>query len=451
MAITVSEQWKSKKSLAGEIMEHVRDELVVQMPFFNRALLKMPIELEDEFDFGDRTLMGFGTDGVCVYASVGRVLRAFQEENALLSRICLHMVLHCLFSHPFSYDSLKREYWDFAADAAVENTILQMNKKDLQLDADRTCREKLLQIRRVTDTLTADGIYRYLVQHPDEADGMMEQRDLFSRDLHLFWLSDEANTRRLNYSKHPHPGINKISQEWKKLGVSVRLDVQVFEKNMGLAPGSLMENLGPAVQEKYDYTTFLKKFAVVQEEVHINHEEFDYIYYTYGMELYGNIPLIEELEYRETKKIHDFVIAIDTSGSCQGRTVRSFLNKTYTILKSTESFFTKVNIHIIQCDAKIQRDVKVTSDDEFEQYMENVELSGFGGTDFRPVFEYVDGLIRRHEFMNLKGLIYFTDGKGTFPERAPDYETAFLFIEEGFTIPEVPPWAIRLVLREEEV
>ena len=48
-------------------------------------------------------------------------------------------------------------------------------------------------------------------------------------------------------------------------------------------------------------------------------------------------------------------------------------------------------------------------------------------------------------------MIYFTDGKGTFPERMPDYQTAFVFIEEGFSIPEVPSWAIRLVLQEDDV
>ena len=160
---------------------------------------------------------------------------------------------------------------------------------------------------------------------------------------------------------------------------------------------------------------------------------------------------MEPLEYRENKRIREFVIAIDTSGSCQGSTVEKFLQKTYNILKNTESYFSRVNIHIIQCDSKIQRDVKVTSDQEFDAYMQNVELSGFGGTDFRPVFEYVDDMIQRHEFQNLRGLIYFTDGKGTFPEKAPDYETAFVFIEEGFSIPEVPSWAIRLVLREDDI
>ena len=52
---------------------------------------------------------------------------------------------------------------------------------------------------------------------------------------------------------------------------------------------------------------------------------------------------------------------------------------------------------------------------------------------------------------DLKGLIYFTDGQGTFPERMPDYQTAFVFIQEGYSIPEVPVWAIRLILDEEDV
>jgi predicted metal-dependent peptidase len=245
--------------------------------------------------------------------------------------------------------------------------------------------------------------------------------------------------------------VGQRQSEWQDVSQHAKTDLETFSKEQGFGAGSLLLNLKETLRDKYDYSAFLKKFAVLGEEMHINDDEFDYIYYTYGLKLYDNMPLIEPLEYRENKRIREFVIAIDTSGSCQGTTVERFLRRTYSILKSTESYFERVNIHIIQCDEKIQRDVKITSEDEFERYMEDVELSGFGGTDFRPVFEYVDGLIRRHEFQDLKGLIYFTDGQGTFPERMPDYETAFVFLEEGFTIPEVPTWAIRLVLQEEDI
>ena len=41
---------------------------------------------------------------------------------------------------------------------------------------------------------------------------------------------------------------------------------------------------------------------------------------------------------RFSRGIREFVIAIDTSGSVAGETVQRFVQKTYTILKSTESF-----------------------------------------------------------------------------------------------------------------
>ena len=37
--------------------------------------------------------------------------------------------------------------------------------------------------------------------------------------------------------------------------------------------------------------------------------------------------------------------------------------------------------------------------------LDTMQLHGFGGTDFRPVFQYVDELVRAGEFTNLKGMI----------------------------------------------
>ena len=64
---------------------------------------------------------------------------------------------------------------------------------------------------------------------------------------------------------------------------------------------------------------------VMGESVQMNDDEFDYIYYTYGLERYGNMPLVEPLEYKDSKKVREFVIAIDTSASCRGALVKSFL------------------------------------------------------------------------------------------------------------------------------
>ena len=51
----------------------------------------------------------------------------------------------------------------------------------------------------------------------------------------------------------------------------------------------------------------------------------------------------------------------------------------------------------------------------------------------------------------MKGLIYFTDGKGIYPVQAPSYDTAFVFIERMFSDEAVPAWAMKVVLEEEQL
>ena len=91
------------------------------------------------------------------------------------------------------------------------------------------------------------------------------------------------------------------------------------------------------------------------------------------------------------------------------------------------------------------------NEQELRDYMEHFEIKGLGGTDFRPVFGYVNQLLKEKKFTRLKGLIYFTDGYGTFPVKRPLYDTAFVFVEDGCNNPDVPSWAIKLVLMKDEI
>jgi predicted metal-dependent peptidase len=244
---------------------------------------------------------------------------------------------------------------------------------------------------------------------------------------------------------------DELEQLWKEIGERVQVDLETASNSWGEAAGDMVQELAAVNREKYDYAGFLRRFSVLGENVEVNDEEFDYIFYTYGLKLYENMPLVEPLEYKEVKRIREFVIALDTSQSVAGDTVQKFVTKTYNILKQSENFFTKINVHIIQCGASVQEDAKLACREDFDEYIKTMTLHGFGGTDFRPVFSYVDQLISNHEFTNFKGLIYFTDGYGTFPERKPDYDAAFVFVEDGRETPEVPVWAIKLVLSEAEI
>jgi predicted metal-dependent peptidase len=166
--------------------------------------------------------------------------------------------------------------------------------------------------------------------------------------------------------------------------------------------------------------------------------------------VYGNLPLIEPLESRESKKIEELALVIDTSYSTSGELVRAFLAETYTLLKGQENFFHRMNLHLIQADNAIRQDILIHNEDELIHAMNHFELRGGGGTDFRPAFEYVNQLCAEKKFSNLRGLLYFTDGMGTYPAKRPAYDTAFLFLGERFDDANVPPWAMKVVLDEEE-
>ncbi len=316
---------------------------------------------------------------------------------------------------------------------------------------------ELQELKKEYGRLTAERLYKAFERNDLYEDEYLRLRNLFLVDDHTIWYKEKPQTETLQAGKKQSvQHLGDVYTDWQSISERVLVDLQTASQEWGERSASLMQNVAEVNRETYDYSDFLRKFTVLGEEIQVNDDEFDYVFYTYGLQLYKNMPLIEPLEYKEVKKVRDFVVAIDTSGSVQGELVQKFVNKTYNILTQQNSFFSKINVHMIQCDAKVQEDYKITSQAEFEEYMQKMELHGFGGTDFRPVFAYVDELIRQGAFTNLKGLIYFTDGYGTFPENKPNYETAFVFVDEmdnDFELepPPLPVWAIKLVLRPDEI
>ena len=193
---------------------------------------------------------------------------------------------------------------------------------------------------------------------------------------------------------------------------------------------------------------FLRRFTVTREEMKLDQDAFDPVAYYYGMERYGNLPMIEPLETREGNRLEELAIAIDTSGSCKKETVARFLGETRRILEEKENFFENWKVCLIQCDSFIQEKVMIHSANEWETYREQMVIHGRGGTDFRPVFEEVERMREKREFSDLKALIYFTDGDGIYPEKKPDYETAFVFVKKSEKMDRVPGWAKKLLVTE---
>ena len=452
----MAEQIEKLNRLALDVLILSRNTLLVNLRFLDMALSQFTYH-----EIEDNTLL---TDGKYLIYDPKHILRCYKTAKEIPVRDYLHIVMHCVFRHMFMDPTLNRVYWDLACDIAVENVITELGLKAVAAARERQQVPYISAIKQELGMVTAEKIYSYLRTTYPNPNKIAQIRGLFYADNHEIWymtgdekaaaygLPQQQNGQGNGKSDEESQGDQgTVAAAWQTISERMQVDLETFGKQRGINPGAMTQNLLAVNREKYDYTAFLKKFAVMGEAMKINDDEFDYIFYTYGLQLYEKMPLIEPLEYKEIKVIKEFVIAIDTSGSTSGELVQKFVQKTYNILKSTESFFSKINLHIIQCDADIQEDKKISCQEDFDEYIKTMKIRGLGGTDFRPVFEYVETLRQNKEFTNLKGLIYFTDGYGAFPAKKPDYDTAFVFVDDAYNNPDVPPWAIKLVLQKDEI
>ena len=441
----IAERAERLQEIGSSILRAARDELYLGMRFLDVALSSFSYQMDGQ-------IHGFGTDGRVMYFQPQMLGGLYRENRILVNRGYLHMVFHCIFRH-FAWSgtegkkraddgiTIQERMRDLSCDIAVEHMIDGMNYRSIRFSRSLLRRETYRLLEKEGKTLNAQRVYKILSEWNLNEKDLTNLEQEFRTDDHRYWESKKPDQK-------PNP---MLSRKWGEINDGIETDLETFSQEAGERDGDFLEQIKTENRSRYDYREFLRKFAVFHEELAVDDDSFDYNFYTYGLRLYGNMPLIEPLETKEVKKIEEFVIVIDTSMSCSGELVQRFLEETYGILSDSGNFFQKVNIHIIQCDEKVHSDVKITGAEELQEYMNSLELYGDGGTDFRPAFAYVEELMEKREFENLKGLVYFTDGYGLFPAKMPPYRTAFVFMEQEPEDVDIPAWAMKLVITEEEL
>ncbi len=432
------------RALATEALRLTRFCLQEKLPFLDEALA-LP---------GVRWTEGScGTDGVDFYWDSRAVLRLFKESPLMLQRLYLHLLLHGLYLHAFRHPVGQGRVWDLASDILTEYRIDRMDVPEFRrpVPAKRSCvyrelREKgvLFSERRLAGCLKGLA-----------ASTLQEWEEIFRRDSHERWgkpglLETEAAQQTGPQASPEGPGrVSEAAQRFREVFERLNLRSEEHRRQAGGSAGGQSQAITLEKERGYDYRRFLKRFAVNQEELCLDMDSFDYIPYDYSRRMYERLVFLEPLEYQEVKKLSEFVIAIDTSGSCSGEVVRMFLEETWKILSERENLFRQVDIHIIQCDCVVQEHVRITCEEEWKEYLSQVTIKGHGDTDFTPVFRLVDKMLQDGTLRRLKGLLYFTDGDGIYPDRSPEYETAFVYLNEELRKGRAPAWALTLTLDRE--
>lgn len=420
--------------LCVRILSNARNELYLNMRYLDVSLSSLGFE-------ADPACRGMGTDGFVIYYHPEYLCQLFRQGRVGVNRSYLHLVLHCLFCHMDTRGAREEDRWNLACDIAVESVMDGLYLACVHQPVSLYRQDWYGRLRRKLSVLNAEGVYHALLEMNPTEKQLERLRAEFSIDDHRYWQLGEDS---------PRSAMTRQNQ-WSQNRDKLQTEMETLGNQQEDESRSLLEQVQVENRERYDYRQFLRKFSVLREELQVDPDSFDYGFYTYGLSLYGNMPLVEPLETREISRIEDFVIVIDTSMSCSGELVRRFLEETYDVLCEADSYFRKVNIHIIQCDEQVREDRRITSREEMDAYMADFTIIGQGGTDFRPAFEYVSGLVGQGAFYWLRGLLYFTDGQGIYPVKRPPYDTAFVFVKDQYTDISVPAWAMKVILEPGQI
>jgi hypothetical protein len=415
------------------VVENIKGRLYSRLRFLALSLGMLGVSFSRETD-------RLSVDGEILRFNPGWLRKSFLAgtDECILS--VLHSLYHCLLGHPWQGKNKRSRMWDYACDLMVWR--LTGETYGAYLPAEYAARAGEAAAL-AGGCMTAEDLYAMW-----EDSGVPAGGDVFRVDDHRIWEAARAKeeTRRLLEFFGPGQGGSgeSLSRKWRRLGERPPGPPADRRRLTGEGEGRRRLILGEA--RRIGYGEFLKRFTAVRETAETNGDEFQYAGYYYGLCRYGNVPIIEDLEYRERPGLEELGIVIDTSGSCSRDLSGLFLEETRNILLQERLFFRRFNLHIIQCDNRVRRDDRITCIDEFSAYIRDLEIAGEGGTDFRPAFAYIETLRREGEWNRLRGILYFTDGQGIYPAEAPEYETVFVFAKGRYDDIDTPAWAHKLVL-----
>lgn len=390
-----------------------RTKLILDKPFLGALVLRLAVEEADT-----PWCKTVATDARKFYYNPEYV-EALQPLE--MQFVLAHEALHCGLLHFARRQNRERHRWDLACDYAINPLLV----------AEGLCAPPDAMIMREFEGMTAEEIYPCIKnseqsqtfdqhiydgqksQSQGEADREHEQNSPggssgSERDKLPKPQDGNSNTRTgpndaHGVSKHPPP----LSEQEKDT-----LTVQWQQRLAGAAQqaqqaGKLSANIARLVdlmiQPQLPWRMLLSRYISQSAR-----EDYSY---TRPSNRRGGPAVFPSLRSSELS----LAVALDTSGSINENEMAEFVSEVNAI-----KGYLRARITLLLCDAEL-RPNSVQVFECWEDFQMPSEISGGGGTDFKPVFEY---LLAQDIAPDV--LLYFTDGQGKFPESAPHWPTLWL-------------------------
>jgi predicted metal-dependent peptidase len=133
----------------------------------------------------------------------------------------------------------------------------------------------------------------------------------------------------------------------------------------------------------------------------------------------------------------DMYFVMDTSGSVSDNDKRILASELRRILEDYQ-----VRIHLIYCDTKVHGDPIVLTQEDIKQDGLSLEIKGYGGTDFRPAFRYIN---EHRDDVDPEMVVYLTDMCPNTWDlgQEPPYNVYWAVLPQGSRDAK-PPWGTKI-------
>jgi predicted metal-dependent peptidase len=408
-----------ESSLSGELKSRLtkaRISLALEQPFLASAAMRLPFKECEALSW----CTTMATDGYHIFYNP---LWVRNLTDAEIEGVIAHEILHVVFGHSDRLRSRDPELWNIACDHAINLFLLTQGfslPKGGAMDrayAAMTSEEIYETICAVTDRakLTAGmGIVNALSGLPSIAQvpappSHSQQRLMggLGRDL---VSPDDIRIRDMQ--------DDDVLDTEQRRELRSALGAEMRHKLHGTGAGLFAGELLLAKTKFIDWDTLLRRWLYDRvksdwrtfpfSKKHISR---GFFLPSIGLDVPGHV-----------------VFAIDTSGSMSNADLATIARE---VRNFRETFPSRLTV--LQCDATIQSEENYDQQDP-TPLPEKITIKGRGGTDFRPVFDWVSS----HSDTSYPILIYATDGYGAFPKESPNFPIIWILTPQSAPDDQIP-------------
>ena len=389
-----------------------RMKLILDQPFFGVLLMNLPL-------IEDLRFPTMATNGACLRYNPDFFTGLTDD---FLRGVLAHEVLHCALRHPHRRDSRTPDKWNIACDYAVNNFLDEYNASAV-LEKQRSGSRDLSPPLPVPDdgwrdpgfaNLASEEIYAAMPVPPPQPKpekgegGGGKGKGTPDEDGEPQDGEGETEDGRGGSPRPPSDPSRPESQGWVDDAPGTEAEKKRDEENWrarlaeaamaaqahGKLPASLRRLVDKVLNPELPWTDILRNFIRSRAQD-------DYSWRRPSKKTLGSDLILPSLR---SERMGELVVAIDTSGSIDADLLNTFMGELQGILDECRPS----RLVLLDCDAAIHQVMEFQPGDHD---LAAFQPQGGGGTDFRPVFDWVS-----ENLIDPVAIVYFTDLCGTFPD-----------------------------------